>query len=170
MEKATHLAVSLKGPALTVLSNIPRDNLYNYSLLIAAFEARFGSTHQAELHQIKLKNRTRNSLAAILHRCCQSCPTFSSLSLWSTFYCEDRSCCTEVAAQLSKPRRANFTLDSKIAGILLPNSGPLWTKTTMLMNWPDAHALLTTTNIATIKSPRKEWPLQLNIHSMWRED
>ena len=59
MEKATYLAVSLKGPALTMLSNIPRDNLYNYSLLIAALEARFGSTHQAELHRIKLKNRTR---------------------------------------------------------------------------------------------------------------
>ena len=59
MEKATYLAVSLKGPALTVLSNIPHDNLYNYSSLITALEARFGSAHQAELHRIKLKNRTR---------------------------------------------------------------------------------------------------------------
>ena len=58
-EKATYLAVSLKGPALTVLSNIPRDNLYNYSSLITALEARFGCAHQAELHRIKLKNRTR---------------------------------------------------------------------------------------------------------------
>ena len=59
MEKATYLAVSLKGPALTVLSNIPRDNLYNYSSLITALEVRFGCAHQAELHRIKLKNRTR---------------------------------------------------------------------------------------------------------------
>ena len=57
MEKVTYLAVSLKEPALPVLSNIPRDNLYNYSLLIAALEARIGSTHQAELHPIKLKKK-----------------------------------------------------------------------------------------------------------------
>ena len=59
VEKATYLAVSLKGPALTVLSNIPQDDLYNYSLLVTALETRFGSSHQAELHRIKLKNRTR---------------------------------------------------------------------------------------------------------------
>jgi hypothetical protein len=59
VERATFLAVSLKGPALTVLTNIPRDNLYNYSALVTALEARFGSSHQAELHRIKLKNRTR---------------------------------------------------------------------------------------------------------------
>ena len=59
MEKASYLAVSPKGPALTVLSNIPRDNLYNYSSLIRVLEAQFGCAHQAELHQIKLKNRTR---------------------------------------------------------------------------------------------------------------
>ena len=59
MEKATYLAVRLIGPALTVLSNIPRDNLYNYSSLITALEARFGFAHQPELHQIKLKNQTR---------------------------------------------------------------------------------------------------------------
>lgn len=59
VEKATYLAVSLKGSALTVLSNIPRDNLYNYSSLVTALEARLGSSHQAELYRIKLKNRTR---------------------------------------------------------------------------------------------------------------
>lgn len=59
VEKATYLAVSLKGPALTVLSNTSRDNLYNYSSLVTALEARFGSAHQAELHRIKLKNRAR---------------------------------------------------------------------------------------------------------------
>ena len=67
MEKATYLAVSLKRPALTVLSNVPHDNLYNYSPLIAALEARFGSAHQAEVHRIKLKirMRKRESLAEL---------------------------------------------------------------------------------------------------------
>ena len=51
MEKATYLAVSLKGTALTVLSNIPGDSLYNYSSLITALEAQFGCAYQAELHQ-----------------------------------------------------------------------------------------------------------------------
>ena len=53
VEKATYLAVSLKGPALTVLSNLPADNLYNYSSLVTALDARFGSSHQAELHRMK---------------------------------------------------------------------------------------------------------------------
>ena len=57
VEKATYLAVSLKGPALTVLSNLPADNLYNYSSLVTALGARFGSSHQAELHRMKLKSR-----------------------------------------------------------------------------------------------------------------
>ena len=56
VEKATYLAVSLKGPALTVLSNLPADNLYNYSSLVTALDARFGSSHQAELHHMKLKS------------------------------------------------------------------------------------------------------------------
>ena len=56
VEKATYLAISMKGSALTVLSNIPLDNLYNYSSIITALEAHFGSAHQAELHRIKLKN------------------------------------------------------------------------------------------------------------------
>ena len=55
--KATYLAVGLKGPALTVLSNVPPDNLYNYSSLVTALDARFGSSHQAELHRMKLKSR-----------------------------------------------------------------------------------------------------------------
>ena len=55
VEKATYLAVSLKGPALTVLSNLPSEHLYNYSSLVSALDARFGSSHQAELHRMKLK-------------------------------------------------------------------------------------------------------------------
>ena len=48
--KATYLAVSLKRPALAMLSNIPRDNLYSYSSLVTALEACFRSAHQVELH------------------------------------------------------------------------------------------------------------------------
>ena len=60
VEKATYLAVSLKGSsALTVLSNLLPDNLYNYSSLVTALDAHFGSSHQTELHRMKLKSRYR---------------------------------------------------------------------------------------------------------------
>ncbi len=58
-EKATYLAVSLRGPALAVLSNVPEASLYDYEALVAALEARFGDAHQAELHRMRLKNRSR---------------------------------------------------------------------------------------------------------------
>ena len=56
-EKATYLAVSLKGSARTVLSNLPAKSLYSYDALVAALETRFGTAHQAELHRIRLKGR-----------------------------------------------------------------------------------------------------------------
>ena len=58
-EKATYLAVSLKGIAVNVLNGIPPDKLYDYDALTVALEARFGNGHQAELHRMKLKNRVR---------------------------------------------------------------------------------------------------------------
>ena len=58
-EKATYLAVSLKGPALTVLNNIPPESLYSYDALVSALETRFGSAHQAELHRVRFKARSR---------------------------------------------------------------------------------------------------------------
>ena len=57
VERETYLAVSLKGPALTVLSNLPPNDWYNYSSLITALDARFGSSHQAKLQHMELKNR-----------------------------------------------------------------------------------------------------------------
>ena len=39
-----------------MLSNLPSEHLYNYSFLVSALDARFGSSHQAELHQMKLKS------------------------------------------------------------------------------------------------------------------
>ena len=58
-EKVTYLAVSLKGPALTVLNNIPPESLYSYDALVSALETRFGSAHQAELHRVRFKARSR---------------------------------------------------------------------------------------------------------------
>ena len=58
-EKATYLAVSLKGPALTVLNNIPPESLYSYDALASALETRFGSAHQVELHRVRFKARSR---------------------------------------------------------------------------------------------------------------
>ncbi len=58
-QKATYLAVNLKGPALTILSNIPAGRRYDFRSLVAALYARFGSAHQAELNRMRLKNRTK---------------------------------------------------------------------------------------------------------------
>jgi hypothetical protein len=58
-QKATYLAVSLRGPALTVLTNISADHRGDYDLLVAALNKRFGSAHQAELNRAKLRGRVR---------------------------------------------------------------------------------------------------------------
>ena len=58
-EKATLLGVSLRGAALTVLSNLPVERRSDYQALILALENRFGTAHQAELHRMKLMSRTR---------------------------------------------------------------------------------------------------------------
>ncbi len=58
-ERATYLAISLKGPALTVLGNMAKEDLYSYDALVAALETRFGTAHQAELHRARLKTRAR---------------------------------------------------------------------------------------------------------------
>ena len=69
VEKATLLVVSLRGAALPVLSNLPADCRNNYRALVTALENRFGAAHQAELHRMKLRNRTRKrdeSLAELM--------------------------------------------------------------------------------------------------------
>ena len=58
-EKATYLPVSLKGPALTVLNNLPPESLYSYDALVSALEICFGSAHQAELHRVCFKAKLR---------------------------------------------------------------------------------------------------------------
>ena len=59
MEKATLLVVSVRGAALPALSNLPADRRSDYRVLVTALENRFGTAHQAELHRMKLRNRTR---------------------------------------------------------------------------------------------------------------
>jgi len=58
-EKATLLAMSLRGAPLTVLSNLLAERWSDYRALVSALENRFGMTHQAELHHMKLRSRTR---------------------------------------------------------------------------------------------------------------
>ena len=58
-EKATYLVVSLRGPALTVLTNIPADQRGDYDVLVGALDKRFGSDHRAELNRVKLRGRVR---------------------------------------------------------------------------------------------------------------
>ena len=50
-EKGTHLAISLRGPAATVLTNLPADQRQNYIALSRALEVRFGTAHQSELNR-----------------------------------------------------------------------------------------------------------------------
>lgn len=59
IEKATYLAISLRGPALNVLTNIPADHHSDYGILVAALDRRFGSAHRAELNRVKLRGRIR---------------------------------------------------------------------------------------------------------------
>ena len=58
-EKATFLAISLRGPALTVLTNLPPERRHSYAGLVAALDKRFGTAHQTELNRMKLRCRTR---------------------------------------------------------------------------------------------------------------
>ena len=58
--KASHLASSLRGPALEVLGDLPEWDREDYPLLIAALEQRFGNKNQAELHKVQLKTRCKS--------------------------------------------------------------------------------------------------------------
>lgn len=59
VEKATYLAINLKGAALTVLSNLPTQSRSDYTALTAALDSRFGVAHQAKLNRTCLRNRRR---------------------------------------------------------------------------------------------------------------
>ena len=57
-EKATYLAISLRGSAMTVLTNLPEEQRGDFGALSAALKNRFGNNHQAELNRARLRSRT----------------------------------------------------------------------------------------------------------------
>ena len=58
-QKATYLAISLRGPALTVLTNLPEEQRGDFTALATALKNRFGNNHQAELNRAHLRSRTK---------------------------------------------------------------------------------------------------------------
>ena len=58
LDKAAYLAISLGGPAATVLTNLSPDKQQVYAALTSALQAQFGTAHQMELNRMKLKART----------------------------------------------------------------------------------------------------------------
>ena len=58
-EKAAYLAISLRGSALTVLTNLPEEQRSDYGALNAALENRFGNTRQVELNRTCLRSRMK---------------------------------------------------------------------------------------------------------------
>ena len=60
-QKATHLAVSLQGPARELLCDMPRDMRHSYGQLSQNLSARFGSQGRTDLFRTQLKSRVRRS-------------------------------------------------------------------------------------------------------------
>ena len=61
VQKATHLAVSLQGPALELLCDMPHDMRHSYVQLAQNLSARFGSQGRTDLLRTQLKSRVRRS-------------------------------------------------------------------------------------------------------------
>ena len=59
-QKATHLAVNLRGSALVILTNLSEASRRDYATLTAALENRFGTAHQTELNRTKFRGRVRH--------------------------------------------------------------------------------------------------------------
>ena len=57
--EAEKAAVSLRGSALNVLTNLPEKQRRSYSALVRVLKNRFGTGHQAELNRAKLRTRMR---------------------------------------------------------------------------------------------------------------
>ena len=58
-EKATYLAISLRGAAMGSWIICPQTSAWITMLLSAALEIRFGTAHQVELSRMRLKGRTQ---------------------------------------------------------------------------------------------------------------
>ncbi|MES9884746.1 MAG: hypothetical protein ABW185_28200 [Sedimenticola sp.] len=63
--RAMELAVSLRGSAQGVLSDLRPEQRRNYRSLVLALSSRFEPENQAELHRAQLKNRVRNKGEAL---------------------------------------------------------------------------------------------------------
>ena len=57
VQKATILAVNLRGLAATVLTNLLSEDCQNFDALTAALERCFGSAYQTELNRAQLRAR-----------------------------------------------------------------------------------------------------------------
>ena len=58
-QKAAFLATSLKGTALNVLGNSPREKRQNCNALVDALASRFGTAQRLELSRVRFKNRIK---------------------------------------------------------------------------------------------------------------
>ena len=54
-QKVAYLAISLRGSALTVLTNLPKGQRKDYTALSGALQNYFGNTRQAELNRAQLQ-------------------------------------------------------------------------------------------------------------------
>jgi hypothetical protein len=66
-ERARHLAASLGGPALSVLSTLRPDDRLRYVKLVDALSTRFDDTRCTELARVKLDSRVKNSNETLAH-------------------------------------------------------------------------------------------------------
>ncbi|CAC5407814.1 unnamed protein product [Mytilus coruscus] len=58
-DKAMELAVSLRGAAVSILSDLGLPDRENYNCLVSALAARFEPTNQSEIFRSKVKSRVR---------------------------------------------------------------------------------------------------------------
>ena len=58
-EKATFLAVSLRGTAQMILGDLTTSSLNSYPVLVTELQSRFGQEGQSELYRTQLKNRLK---------------------------------------------------------------------------------------------------------------
>ena len=58
-DKGLQLAISLRGPAMGVLSSLKPESRHDYQALMGALDIRFGVAHQKDLSRAKLKARMR---------------------------------------------------------------------------------------------------------------
>ena len=66
-ETAIHIAASLRGPAITVLSGLGEMDRVNYVFLTEALERRFGRSYGPEVYRARLKARTRKRDEPLSH-------------------------------------------------------------------------------------------------------